>query len=66
MDFDYHVARRMELSALADEIENSDRPSRVKVIRMKHIRDELSKLLVETEARIVEEVEKIKNGSGSL
>jgi len=57
MDIDFHTARRLELAALAEEIENSDRPSRVKVIRLKHIRDEMSKLVAETEAAI-EAIEK--------
>ena len=52
MDLDLRTARRLELSALADDIENSDRPTRVKVIRMKHIREEMTKLLDETEAAI--------------
>jgi hypothetical protein len=52
MDLDFHTARRLELSALAEEIENSDRPTRVKVIRLKHIRDEMTKLINETEAAI--------------
>lgn len=49
---DQFAARREELTALADEIENSDRPSRVKIVRLKHIRDEMSKLIAETDAAI--------------
>jgi hypothetical protein len=65
MDLDAQIARREELSALADEIENSDRPTRVKIIRLKHIRDEMSKLIEQTDAAIGEAIEKAKN-AGSL
>jgi hypothetical protein len=66
MDADLFAARREELSALADEVENSDRPTRVKIIRLRHLRDEMTKLISQAEAAIDEEIEKAKSGAGSL
>jgi hypothetical protein len=60
MDIDLITSRRRELAALADEIEKSDRPTRVKIIRLNHICNELEALLAQTSAAI-EAVEKAKD-----
>lgn len=64
MDIDAQIARRKELTALADEIENSDRPTRIKMIRLKHVRDEMTKLIVQMDAAI--EAIEGKADAGSL
>jgi hypothetical protein len=67
MDLVELIARRRELNALADEIlKNTERPTRVKLIRLTHIRNEMKALLAEMDAALDEEVKKAKDGSGSL
>ena len=67
MDLVELIARRRELNALADDIlKNTERPTRVKLIRLTHIRNEMKALLAEMDATLEEEVKKAEDGSGSL
>jgi hypothetical protein len=70
MDIDLFTARRKELTALADEIETSDRPTRVKMIRLRHIRNEMVKLrdqaLKQIDASIEEAIEKAKSTNADV
>jgi hypothetical protein len=59
MDVDELIARRRELTALADEIQKStERPVRVKLIRLTYIRNELKALLAEMDAVIERAIDK--------
>jgi hypothetical protein len=67
MDLVELIARRRELNALADDIlKSTERPTRVKLIRLTHIRNEMKALLAEMDATLEEEVKKAEDGSGSL
>jgi hypothetical protein len=59
-------SRRKELSSLADDIESSDRPVRVKIIRLRHLRNEMDSLAKRLDAEIEKAVKEIKNGVFTL
>ena len=56
MDAEQLIARSKELTALADEIQNSDRPIRVKLVRLNHIRKEM-RAVMEQLGMTIEEIE---------
>jgi hypothetical protein len=73
MDLVELIARRRELNALADDIlKNTERPTRVKLIRLTHIRNEMKALLAEMDAALETEIATVKeriekkNDAGSL